>query len=131
MDRNTLTTLGQLRIGDRFHYPKRVDVWQVIHKTSTQVSVNLPGLGESFVHKYPELKRGTTPVIFMRHTKPLPGERCLFQDLKHGDVFGLPDDVIKEYVVEKDEVTALNTLDMSKVRGIHGTDPVIFLRNQY
>jgi len=100
MNRNTLTTLGALRVGDRFHYLKRVDVWQVTSQTRTHTSVNLPGLN-GFVHKFDELKKASTQVVFLRHTIPQPGEQCLLRDLNPGDVFHLKDDIISEYMLNE------------------------------
>ncbi|KAA2245512.1 hypothetical protein F0L74_06015 [Chitinophaga agrisoli] len=134
MNRNTKTTLSELRIGDRFHFLKDFAVWQIIEKTRTHVAVNQPKPGTeiaAFIHRHHELKKGKTEVIFMRHTELQPGERGLFQDLKPGNVFGLPNDFIKEYVVTEDgkHAVGINTLDESGVRNIHATDAVVFIRS--
>lgn len=101
MKRNTLTSINQLRFGDRFRNPKNVDVWEVVTVTDKVVTVNQPGLGGVFMHLHHEMRKGTTEVIFLRHTKPLPGEECLVQDLQVGDVFHKTDDIITEYTLTK------------------------------
>ncbi|MFL5811411.1 MAG: hypothetical protein ACJ749_17945 [Flavisolibacter sp.] len=104
MERNTLTTLGLLRIGDRFTYPKRVDVWQVMSKTSNQVFVNqISPFKNATIHQYDEMKRASTQIKFIRHTKPLPGEEVLVKDLTEGDMFHFADEIEKDFVITKPE----------------------------
>jgi hypothetical protein len=100
MERNTITTLGQLREGDRFTYPRRVDVWQVTGFLDSQCLINQFSPGGTKIHPYDSLKKKNTMVKFLRHTKPEPGEQCLLKDLKIGDVFYTGDDVITEYTVQ-------------------------------
>jgi hypothetical protein len=71
MQPKTLTTLGELRIGDRFHYPKRVDPWQLVKFEKNKVHVNqfAAHVPEKPLHKYDDVKAATTPVIFLRHTQ--------------------------------------------------------------
>lgn len=129
MQRNTVTTLGELRIGDRFHFLKRVDVWEITGKTRSHNSINLPGLNGVFINKYDDLKKSSTPVVFMRHTIPEPGEECIFSDLKYGDIFHLPDNVINEYIITKGGcVQGVNCIYPATVSG---TDKVIFVRKKY
>lgn len=87
MERNTKTTLGQLRIGDRYNYLLRCDLWQVVSQKGKETHVNQIMFGENKLHKYDYVKRSSTEVIFLRHTLPLPGERCILCDLKAGDLF--------------------------------------------
>jgi hypothetical protein len=98
MQKKTITSLGELRTGDRFTYSvKRLDVWQVMEKKGNHIEVNqmLPGGLPRL--KYNEKKNSKTSVVFLRHTDPLPGEECFIEDLKIGDVFFRPNDIITEY----------------------------------
>ncbi len=100
MDFKTITRLDQLRIGDSFVYINRVDPWRVTARAnkSGMVAVNQFNAGtRSFIHKYDELKRGTTAVMFLRHTQPVAGEQCLIDDLQEGSIFYRPEDLIHEY----------------------------------
>jgi len=92
MNQRTFTTLGELRIGDRFVFgPARVDVWQVVNQTQKHTEVNQYAKATGrFIHKYDERKKKTTRVLFIRHTVPVPGEEFFMEDLKEGDVFTLP-----------------------------------------
>lgn len=104
MNPKTPTTLGQLRIGDSFVYPKRVDPWRVTARADKngKVAVNQWNAGtEKWIHKFDELKKQSTAVLFLRHTIPVPGEECMIDDLNPGDVFYRPDDVVHEYVMVK------------------------------
>lgn len=70
MERNTITTLGELQVGDRFTYPRRVDVWTVteqIPPKNTAVNQFLPW-GDK-IHKFDEMKKNSTQVRFLRHEK--------------------------------------------------------------
>lgn len=99
MERNTITPLGQLRIGDRYCYNNRIDVWQVMrHTPKGKVAVNQIAFGKP-IHKFDEVKAGNILVRFMRHTQPLPGEKCIVEDLQPGDVFFMPEDIITEYTI--------------------------------
>jgi hypothetical protein len=107
MEFKTQTTLNQLRIGDSFTYigmfgQKRTDPWRVMARAdkSGKVAVNQVVEGKT-VYKYDELKKGTTKVLFLRHTIPLPGEVCLLDDLQPGDQFKMPGDEFDTWVVEK------------------------------
>lgn len=132
MERNTLTTLGQLRVGDRFRYNGRVDVWQVTAQLTSRTAVNIPGYS-GFLHKYDEMKKNTIQVIFMRHTIPLPGEQCLIKDLQVGDVFHLESNLIKEYQLEAKNPLVLsaanNPADKSACKLLQETDRVFFVRH--
>lgn len=99
MQRQTIATLAELRPGDRFNYMKRVDVWQVVKQTSGYTAVNQFMPWKQAVHMHDELKKNTTPVKFLRHTKPLPGDEAMLNDLTVGDVFYTNNDIMNEYTV--------------------------------
>lgn len=99
MERRSIQLLSRLREGDRFTFPKRLDVWEVMKpQVKGKVEVNQIINGKQ-KFKFNEFKNGTTPVLFLRHTKPLEGEECFVEDLQEGDVFCKPNDIITEYVV--------------------------------
>jgi hypothetical protein len=71
MDRNTITTISELAIGDRYVNPRHPsDVWQVISKGPKYVTVNRFDEQGKRVLKYDQLKKGTDTVRFLRHTSP-------------------------------------------------------------
>jgi hypothetical protein len=102
MEPRTITTLDQLRIGDSFVYRKRLDPWRVMAKAdkSGRVAVNQVVNGKTS-WKHDELIRGKKQVMFLRHTVPVAGEECLVDDLKEGDVFFRPEDVVHEFELVK------------------------------
>ncbi len=104
MEHTTITTLGQLRKGDSFLFMKgdrktvrRVTV-PVNQKNMVAINIPIPG---GWFNRYDDMKRARTEVMFLRHTIPLPGEECFMEDLKPGDVFFRPEDIIHEYVVQE------------------------------
>ncbi len=102
MEPKTITRLKELCIGDSFVYMKRVDPWRVmaLADKSGRVAVNqINAADRKPIWKHDELKKGHTKVTFLRHTKPVPGQECLVDDLKEGDVFFLPDDIIHEWIL--------------------------------
>lgn len=108
MQPKTQTTLNQLRIGDAFTYigmlgQVRKEPWRVTARQDKKgkVAVNQIATDRSFVYKYDELKKGTTKVMFLRHTQPLPGEECLLYDLQPGDQFKIPDNPFHTWVLER------------------------------
>jgi hypothetical protein len=103
MERKTLTTLGELRIDDRFVYPKRGDAWTVTARADRigRVAINQKRDDGSLVLKYDELKKASTQVIFLRHGSPLEGEECFICDLNTGDTFFKLDDVVHEYEMKE------------------------------
>jgi hypothetical protein len=103
MERKTMTTLGELRIDDRFVYPKRADAWCVTARADRKgrVAINQKKDDGSLSHKYDDLKKASTPVLFLRHGSPLEGEECFISDLKAGDIFHKRDDVIHEYELKE------------------------------
>lgn len=103
MNHKTVCRLDELRIGDSFVYLKRADPWRVMARQdkSGRVAVNQVVNGKP-QWKHDELKRGKTTVMFLRHTKPVPGEECFLEDLAAGDKFQrLDDDLLTEWVVEE------------------------------
>lgn len=102
MTPKTTTTLNELRIGDSFVYPKRVDPWRVTARAdkSGRVAVNQWNAGtSSWIWKQDDLKKGKTKVVFLRHTVPVPQEECMIDDLQEGDVFIRPEDPIHEWIL--------------------------------
>lgn len=103
MNRNTPTTLGALRIGDRFTYgARRTDVWQVMARADTngKVAVNIVENGKT-LQRHDDLKKKDTKVIFLRHTVIQPGEECFLEDLAEGDFFKINADDVFEHVLVK------------------------------
>lgn len=100
MQRKTQTTLGELRIGDRFVMPNGNIAFQVTARADKKgrVAYNLVVDGK-IINRYDTLKNKATPVVFLRHTIPLPQEECFLEDLNEGDIFCMPDNVILEYVL--------------------------------
>lgn len=98
MQRNTQTTLANLRTGDRFHFINRADVWQVTYQTQGYTAVNQFMPWKTAVHPHDHLKKNSTPVKFLRHTKPQPGDDAMLNDLTAGDVFWI-DNSIDDYTV--------------------------------
>jgi hypothetical protein len=138
MERNTITTLGQLRTGDRFTFVKKDEVWQVTGSTTTYVTINKFTSDGKKMIKFDEQRKRTMHVRFLRHTMPQPGEKCLIQELNLGDVFTTVDNIINEYFVRehfKDQATPdgeCKAVKMDDCRAIlympHGTT-VIFIRS--
>jgi hypothetical protein len=69
MERNTMTTIGELQIGDRFVYLKKLnDVWEVVSKTGNYASVNqFPFPGQK-KHTHDVIQNKNIKVRFLRHT---------------------------------------------------------------
>lgn len=99
MQRNTITTLAQLRDGDRFTFVGKEEVWQKTGAYGTQITFNKFTDSGNQVFKYDEKKLGKTGCRFVRHTVPMPGEDCFVQELKEGDVFYMNDNIVVEYMV--------------------------------
>lgn len=102
MERNTMTTVDKLRIGDRFYRAsdKNKTMW-----TKVEAPVKKTFF-QTYRHharkdgdKYAIDVRSDLQVVFMRHTIPLPGEEWLLNELRVGDVFFMPNDIITEYKV--------------------------------
>jgi hypothetical protein len=103
MQRNIITELGKLHEGDRFAYLKRVDPWIVMDTRGTKVAVNQLDPDGSRIHKYDDFKSPGIQVRFLRHTKPLPQEECIVNDLQPGDVFFENSNVVREWKVIKQD----------------------------
>ena len=104
MQRKTQTTLGELRIGDRFVYnARRVDPWQVMARADKngKVAVNQINYDGKPIHRHDDLKKKSTTVVFLRHTVILPQEECFLEDLNEGDIFRMKDDAVFEYELQK------------------------------
>lgn len=98
MKRRTLTTTGELRVGDIFHYPKQEDQkFQVTDQTRNHTHINRPDHNGGFISQYDDLVSKNKQVVFLRHTRPIAGETFYVQDLRVGDVFHFPNDIITEY----------------------------------
>lgn len=71
MERNTVTTLGNLRKGDRFHFLKsaKKEVWEVMSMDYQLVQINLPlGIPGTYKYTWPVVKKRDQMVVFLRHT---------------------------------------------------------------
>lgn len=100
MKRRTTTTLDYLRIGDRFTLgPNKTEVWEVVQRFGNNIEVNQREAHGKWKLKFNAIKKGGTSVYFLRHTMPFNGDECFIEDLKVGDVFWKPDNVMIEYIV--------------------------------
>jgi hypothetical protein len=68
MERNTLTTLGQLQDGDRFTFPTHNKVWQVTGRFGKSICYNQFNDAGQQLLKYHLVKNGAVAVRFLRHT---------------------------------------------------------------
>jgi hypothetical protein len=137
MQRKTITTADQLREGDRFTFgPKRLDVWQVMSKTGKHIECNQPLPNGTPALKYNDKISGRKSVMFLRHTKPMPGEECFIEDLEPGDIFYKHDDIITEYVAKGKMFSMPGMFGLNKVTDLdstdtqmtHGLTSVVFVR---
>lgn len=100
MQRKTLTTLNQLRIGDSFVFAGKDEVWRVTARANKSGAVAINKfIGDKQIYKYDELRKGKVQVVFLQHTIPVPGEEILLDNLVAGDVFKKSADDVHEYVV--------------------------------
>jgi hypothetical protein len=92
MQRNTKTVLEFLRIGDRFYKngDNKKRIMEVHTKQPFKTIVIDPNMIEQYRLKMALLKRNDIAVVFIRHTKPLPGDECFIEDLVEGDIFRKP-----------------------------------------
>ncbi|RYZ22150.1 MAG: hypothetical protein EOO10_21910 [Chitinophagaceae bacterium] len=69
MERNTITKLGELQVGDSFTYTKRVDPWRVVANDGKKVKVNqfLPWGDKN--HYFDEEKSPKIQVRFLKHAE--------------------------------------------------------------
>jgi hypothetical protein len=97
MKHNDFTFFEKLSLGDRFYFPS--DKAKVAYQVVAPGLYNqvLDGGRKALMHDKPAAR--DKPVIFLRHTLPQPGETCRLHDLKKGDIFFFPDNVVLEYEV--------------------------------
>jgi hypothetical protein len=71
MTRNSIQLLGEMKVGDRFHYPgKDKTVYELIDKNETAVYVNRPALlPDKYLDRHPTRVDSGTEVVFLRSTK--------------------------------------------------------------
>lgn len=74
MERNEITTIGQLQVGDRFTLLKgnKTEVWQKLEHGEqkskvVEAWVFTEGFKETAVHFFSEKKNNSTPVKFLRN----------------------------------------------------------------
>jgi hypothetical protein len=104
MQRNTSTVFGELRQGDRFYFVS--DAKKVVHEITVEnlIAKSKYNQVDPFGKKaWTFDKEGvrTTPVIFLRHTRPSSGDGWVLGELEDGDIFYLQEDLITEYLVIK------------------------------
>ena len=138
MQPKTQTTLNQLRIGDSYVYPKRQDPWRVMARADKngRVAVNQISVSDRKpIFKHDELKKGSTTVIFLRHTVPVPGEAILIESLAVGDIFHTPDDIIHEWEVTRTKhpgswMVGIRRLDQAAGSYTNGLSTVVFIKHK-
>jgi hypothetical protein len=137
MERKTMAAIEKLREGDRFTYgPKRLDVWQVMLKNGKHIEVNQPLPNGKSALKFNEKVNPKKTVMFLRHTKPMPGEECFIEDIESGDIFYKQDDIITEYVALGKMFSMPGMFGLRKVTDkegkdtqmTHGLSSVVFVR---
>lgn len=102
MLRNTSTKLGELRKGDRFYFitdSKRIAHQVTSDKAAARTSYNIVNANGSAKLPFDKQAPNDKPVIFLRHTIPVPGEECRLYDLQQGDIFFFPNNVVTEFIV--------------------------------
>lgn len=89
MNRKTNTTIGLLRVGDRFCFLSDFRSGKVYEVTSRSTAFTWYNKVENEKKKWLFDKKATLgkEVIFLRHTVLLPGDECFLQDLSKGDKF--------------------------------------------
>jgi hypothetical protein len=97
MKPNTFTTFSALSIGDRFHFP--TDRARVVYQVTGQLHYNQVMEDGRKTMMYDKPAQKDKEVIFLRHTLPQPGQPCRLYDLKQGDIFFFPDNVVLEYEI--------------------------------
>lgn len=128
MERRTRTTLDQLRIGDIFHFLQSEEKFQVTEQTRTHAHINKPDYNRGRVSIHDQVVRNEKWVIFLRHTRPEPGEKCIVQDLRPGEVFHTLTDVITEYVMDiSGKIVKTDGQDAPLMKK---EDTVVFVRTQ-
>lgn len=145
MEQNTITKLGRLRKGDSFVpikknlFRNKVDystgTWQVMALANKYGNVAVNQVSEVTrkpLRKKDQLKDEDTEVKFIRHTIPLPGEKCLLVDLNEGDFFRMPDNEVIEYVLQQKHTHFFDVRKTSEAACVKGGKyaAVIFLRSK-
>jgi hypothetical protein len=120
MERKTNTTLGDLRVGDRFVFPKETTVHQVFCTGKKTADINEVTPEGHPLNKYHTPKKLSTKVLFLRHGIPAPGEECFLDDLQPGDTFRMLDDEVHEYLVEKRGVKFFDVRRTDQAASIKG-----------
>jgi hypothetical protein len=138
MKRNTPTFTGELRPGDKFYFQKNGDraVFEVMNQWSTWTEINVRYPNGTVMYPQNLRKKKNVPVVFLRHTLPVPGEDINIEDLKEGDVIFLRDDVVTEYFIREHfndqagrETKVVNTSTKEISFVPHGT-AVTFIRHE-
>lgn len=104
MQRNIITTLGTLRIGDRFCFTGKADVWQVVNFIGrAKVAINqFDPNTKKRLHVFDIFKSSSVQVKFLRHTVFEFGDDCFIENLEPGNVFTLGTNIVIEYeLIEK------------------------------
>ncbi len=145
MQQNTITKLSSLRIGDSFVFitrnwiNKKVDYstgsWQVMALADKAGYVAVNQVSEVTrlpLRKKDYLKQKNLQVKFIRHTKPVAGEKFFLVDLEEGDIFKMVDDDVHEYVLQKKHSHFYDVRKTSEAACIKGGKyaTVIFLRHK-
>lgn len=104
MKRKTPTTLGQLRIGDRFYFITDIGEPKVrivtAHKGSkTNYNKIKPGKAKH-AWLWDRKQPADREVMFLRHTILQPGDECFMHQLNNGDVFTKPGDTKEMRMVD-------------------------------
>lgn len=104
MKPNTATTFAELRVGDRFYFA--ADKQKKVYQLTREALLGKPfynhfdGNGNK-VWMFDRQSDKNKPVVFLRHTQPVLGEEWPISELKDGDIFHLPDNIVTEYLVIK------------------------------
>lgn len=88
MKRNTTTTIGALRQGDRFYFlsDTKKEVHQVISFSKLKTNYNQI-INDKKAFTFDRDALNTKPVMFLRHTLLQQDDECYLQDLAPGDTF--------------------------------------------
>jgi len=135
MQRHTATTFGELRQGDRFYFvgDKQKIAYQVTLETLSgkQQSYNQVDAAGKNVWIHDKQAPGDKPVIFLRHTRPAPGDEWLLKDLSDGDVFYVDGDIITEYqVIKNRHGRVIINLTTSGEKDLPDSTVVVFVKKR-
>lgn len=109
MKRRTATQLSELHEGDRYIVKHKPGIYQLMKKEGKNIEVNEIE-NDTPIHKYNIKGNAKQNVIFLRHTKPEPGEECFIEDLSPQDVFYKADDEGKTAYVLLGKMTQLQDM---------------------